>query len=266
MAFSTSHLVRVGRLDEINGCRVVSGGRHGIAVFVHDGRAYAVDNRCPHMGFPLQKGSVRDGILTCHWHHARFDLASGGTFDPWADDVRTYDTIIEDDIVFVDPRPRPVDVEKRWKSRLRDGLEQNLSLVIVKAVLALLEAGVPATDIVEIGGLFGATYREAGWSPGLTILTAMANLLPELERDDQALALYHGLVHVARDCSGRPPRFQLDPLPDTGVPLPRLKDWFRQFIEVRDADGAERALLTAIDSGASSTELADLLFTAATDH
>lgn len=266
MAISTSHLVRVGRLDEINGCRVVSGGRHGIAVFVHDGRAYAVDNRCPHMGFPLQKGSVRDGILTCHWHHARFDLSSGGTFDPWADDVRTYDTIIEDAIVFVDPRPRPVDIEERWKLRLRDGLEQNLSLVIVKAVLALLEAGVPATHIVEIGGRFGAIYREAGWSPGLTILTAMANLLPELERDDQALALYHGLVHVARDCSGRPPRFQLDPLPDTGVPLPRLKDWFRQFIEVRDADGAERTLLTAIDRGASSPELADLLFTAGTDH
>ena len=90
--------------------------------------------------------------------------------------------------------------------------------------------------------------------------------MPGLEREDQALALYHGLVHVARDCSERPPRFQLDPLPDTGVPLPRLKDWFRQFIEVRDADGAERALLTAIDGGAHSTELADLLFTAATDH
>lgn len=266
MAVTTSHLVRVGRLDEINGCRVVSGGRHGIAVFVHDGRAYAVDNRCPHMGFPLQKGSVRDGILTCHWHHARFDLASGGTFDPWADDIRTYDTIVEDGIVFVDPRPRPVDVEERWKSRLRDGLEQNLSLVIVKAVLALLEAGVPATDVVAIGGRFGATYREAGWSPGLTILTAMANLLPELARDDQALALYHGLVHVARDCSGRPPRFQLDPLPNTGVPLSRLKEWFRQFVEVRDADGAERALLTAINSGANATELADLLFSSATDH
>jgi len=25
------------------------------------------------MGFPLERGSVEDGILTCHWHHARFD-------------------------------------------------------------------------------------------------------------------------------------------------------------------------------------------------
>lgn len=45
------------------------------------GKVLAVDNRCPHMGFPLDRGTVRDGILTCHWHHARFDLATGGTFD-----------------------------------------------------------------------------------------------------------------------------------------------------------------------------------------
>jgi nitrite reductase/ring-hydroxylating ferredoxin subunit len=41
------------------------------------------------MGFPLDRGSVEDGILTCHWHHARFELASGCTFDLWADDVPT---------------------------------------------------------------------------------------------------------------------------------------------------------------------------------
>lgn len=66
------------------GCVVVSGDRHGIAVFHDAGKFYAIDNRCPHMGFPLSKGGVRCGILTCHWHHARFDLVSGGAFDPSA--------------------------------------------------------------------------------------------------------------------------------------------------------------------------------------
>ncbi len=45
-----------------------------IAVFHHEGEAYAVDNRCPPMGFPLDRGGVKDGILTCHWRHARFNL------------------------------------------------------------------------------------------------------------------------------------------------------------------------------------------------
>ena len=99
-------LVEVGRLDSMESPTVVSGGRHGIAVFISDGRPYAVDNRCPHMGFPLDKGSVRDGILTCHWHHARFDLESGGTFDPFADDVKTYPTEVLDGMVYVDITPR----------------------------------------------------------------------------------------------------------------------------------------------------------------
>src|SRR5690625_5667688 len=86
-------LVEVGPRDELPEVTVVSGGRHGIAVFAPAGtdEIHAVDNRCPHMGFPLDRGSVCDGILTCHWHHARFDLESGGTFDQFADDVQTYE-------------------------------------------------------------------------------------------------------------------------------------------------------------------------------
>jgi len=266
MAVAADRLVRVCRIEELDKPRIVSGGRHGIAVIADGDKVYAVDNRCPHMGFPLHRGSVCDGILTCHWHHARFDLASGGTFDPFADDVRVYDTVIEDGVVYVDPQPRATDPEKRWKARLHDGLEQDLSLVMVKAVLALQEAGVPSADVVEIGARFGSTFRRAGWGPGLTILTAMANSLPALNSEEQALALYHGMVHVASDVSGAPPRFQLDPLPQSDVPVSRLKTWFRQFIEVRDSDGAERALLSAIDAGASQQELADMLLAAATDH
>lgn len=261
-------LLRVGPRADLSGVTVVSGGRHGIAVFASSvsDNVYAVDNRCPHMGFPLHRGSVADGILTCHWHHARFDLASGGTFDPWADDVQTYPVVIEDGIVYVDPRPRDGDRSNRAKARLRDGLEQNLNLVIVKSVLALLEAGVPPHEILAIGGRFGTAFRERGWAAGLTIMTAMGNILPALAPEDQALALYHGLVNVASDCAGEPPRFALDPLPTREAPGQRLKGWFRQFVEVRDADGAERALLTAVASGMAPADLADLLATAATDH
>ena len=83
MAMLVEGHIRVGALAELmeRGCTVITGRGHTIAVFYHDGQVYAVDNRCPHMGFPLDQGSVRDGILTCHWHHARFDLSSGGTFN-----------------------------------------------------------------------------------------------------------------------------------------------------------------------------------------
>lgn len=258
--------IQVGPLDGMESPTVVSGGRHGIAVFISDGKPYAVDNRCPHMGFPLDKGTVRDGILTCHWHHARFDLESGGTFDPFADDVQAYDTKVDDGVVYVNIVPRPTNWKQRWLSRLRDGLEQDLNLLSVKSVLALQEGGVDSKEIVDVGAKFGARYREAGWRSGMTILSAMNNMLPHLNRDDQVLALYHGMVNVADDCAGQPPHFTLDELPTTNIPLERIKTWFRYFVEVRDRDGAERATLTAINSGMDPAHIADIYFAAATDH
>jgi nitrite reductase/ring-hydroxylating ferredoxin subunit len=84
--------MRVATVAEVQekGSLTVHAGGNVIVLFKFDRDIYAVDNRCPHMGFPLDKGSVHNGILTCHWHHARFDLKSGGTFDLWADDVRNF--------------------------------------------------------------------------------------------------------------------------------------------------------------------------------
>ena len=93
--------VRVGTSEEVReaGITVVTAARARIAVFADRAseELSAVDNRCPHMGFPLQRGTVRDGILTCHWHQARFDLRSGCTFDLWADDVPRYEVRTDED-------------------------------------------------------------------------------------------------------------------------------------------------------------------------
>jgi hypothetical protein len=73
-------------------------------------------------------------------------------------------------------------------------------------------------------------------------------------------------VNVAGDCDGQAPHFQLDELPTRDVPAERLKGWLRGFIEVRDRDGGERTLLTAINSGVAPDQLADMLLAASTDH
>ncbi|MFB6095025.1 MAG: Rieske (2Fe-2S) protein, partial [Halodesulfurarchaeum sp.] len=77
-----SAYVPVADLDrlESDGPLVVSENGRAIALFSHEESVYAVDNRCPHMGFPLVRGSVGEGVLTCHWHHARFELEEGDTF------------------------------------------------------------------------------------------------------------------------------------------------------------------------------------------
>src|SRR5271169_3392174 len=104
---------------------------HTVAIFYIGARVFAVDNRCPHMGFPLDRGTVKDCILTCHWHHARFDLETGGTFDQWADDVRVFPVRIEDGTVLVEVAERG-DRREHFLHRLSDGLERDISLVIAK--------------------------------------------------------------------------------------------------------------------------------------
>ncbi|MDQ4088901.1 MAG: Rieske 2Fe-2S domain-containing protein, partial [Actinomycetota bacterium] len=259
--------VRVGSFEALQseGRLVGKAGGHGVCVFWHDGRAYALDDRCPHMGFPLHRGSVEAGLVTCHWHHARFDLASGGTLDPFADDGRAFPVEVEGDDVYlvVTPPDNRVDQLRR---RLAEGLEGGLTLVTAKAVLGLLEADIPPAEIVRVGVEFGTANRAQGWGSGLTVLVAMANLLPWLDPSDHALALVHGLAFVARDTANRPPRFPLAPLGEGAVDMDRLADWYRRFIETRSGDAAERTLVTALSAGADAATVSGMMTAAATDH
>lgn len=266
-AESAATRIRAASLSELRaaGRLVVHLDGHVLCVFADGDTVRAVDNRCPHMGFPLHRGSLADGILTCHWHHARYDLCTGGTFDQWADDLRTFPTELEGDDVYVDvsPPPYPVIHQRR---RLQDGLERNLPLVVAKAAIVLEEADPTGADAFGIGLDFGVARRGGGWFRGLTTLTCLMNLVPRLDPVERAAALYHGLSDVAEDSAGGAPRIAMEPLSGVLAEPWRMAGWLRRFVEVRDAEGAERVLVSAARGGSSPTELADMLFAAATDH
>jgi nitrite reductase/ring-hydroxylating ferredoxin subunit len=259
--------IRVARAADFEATdrRVVSAGDRPVLLLRHEDGFYAVDNRCPHMGFPLEQGSVKDCILTCHWHHARFDLASGGTFDQFADDVRAYPIELRGDELWIDLAPRH-DERSHQIKRLHDGLERDIRLVTAKAAIALLDQGGDPREPFRAGLEFGTQYRANGWGQGLTMLTCFMNMLPQLDPEDRPRSLYQGLDAVGVDTAGMAPRFMIDPLPNISADLPTLKRWFRRFIEVRDNEGAERCVVSAVRAGASSAEMADMLFAAITDH
>lgn len=52
---------------------------HGLDVLVVRAgrRVFAVENRCPHLGRPLDDGEVRGRVIACAAHGRRFDLLSG---------------------------------------------------------------------------------------------------------------------------------------------------------------------------------------------
>ena len=268
MAVENAEYVRVASLSDLesDGQKVVSSDGQPIALFHHEGEVYAVDNRCPHMGFPLTRGTVEEGILTCHWHHARFELEHGDTFDLFADDVQTFPTEIRDDEVYLDPDP-PIDVPPatRWRNRLADGLQEDLSLVMAKAIIGLDEEGEGFFTPIETAVNFGTRYRAMGWGRGLTTLGCMANLYDYVGGRDKRRAMFAGVREVADESAGEPPRFQQYAFDNRDLSKSRLKKWFRDTCEVRDTDGAERCLLTAI-ACLPPDDVAEIVFAAATDH
>lgn len=250
---------------EPHGLKTVHVDGHTLVLWRYAGQVYALDNRCPHMGFPLDRGTCHAGILTCHWHAARFDLRTGGTFDQFADDAQVFPVELRGEEIWVNTA-RQRDVHAYYRARLHDGLEQDIRLVLAKSAIALLDGGGDAREPFRIGLEFGVRNRRMGWGQGLTMLTCLANLLPHLAAEDRPRALYHGLDAVSRDTAGAPPRFVLKPLPGTAPDIPTLKQWLRQFLAVRDDEGAERVVVSAVRAGATPAELAGMLFAAATDY
>ncbi len=256
-AASVDELKRRGRL-------VVRGPHRPILLIREGERIYALDNRCPHLGFPLERATLEDGILTCHWHHARFDIASGCTFDLWADDAPTCPVEVRGAEIWINPELGHADAAAHWRKRLDDGMAHNLGLVIAKAVQGQLAAGVPPLDIVRQAALFGARNLQS-WSSGMTILTALANRMANLPRHEVYLALLHGVRHVAADCEGAATpreRAALASRPAASA----LKRWLRRWTAVRHAEAAQRTVLTAIGMDCRPALLADLLFAAETDR
>jgi hypothetical protein len=156
------------------------------------------------------------------------------------------------------------DPAAHWHQRLANGLAHDIGLVIAEAVHGQLAADVRRADIVRQVALFGAQNRD-GWGVGLTIVTALANLLPVLPEEEAYLALFHGARRVATDCDGEVPRRERAPLGSRPEPA-ALKRWLRRWTKVRHREAAERTLLTAIAADVSPAVLADALLAAETER
>ena len=105
----------VARTSEIppGGNKVVEVNGRDIVVFHVNGEFFALLNRCPHAGAPLEKAacvarltSTEPGVyersrvgelLRCAWHGWEFDMRNGQSwFDPKRVKIRSYPVVIED--------------------------------------------------------------------------------------------------------------------------------------------------------------------------
>jgi NAD(P)H-dependent nitrite reductase small subunit len=97
--------------------RVVYLNGQQIALFRAGERFYAISNRCSHARGPLSEGELSvcdDGCtVTCPWHYAQFDLATGAVVDGVASaPIPTYQVEVRDGVVYVGTKP-PAEANKR---------------------------------------------------------------------------------------------------------------------------------------------------------
>ncbi len=48
-----------------------------LLIVLYQNQYYALDAACAHSGYPLFKGFMRDGVITCGLHYAQFDCKTG---------------------------------------------------------------------------------------------------------------------------------------------------------------------------------------------
>src|SRR5215472_15240070 len=103
-----------------NGKKLLRHDGRQVLVVVHEGRLFALGNRCPHEGYPLSEGTIGPGcVLTCNWHNWKFDLASGAAL-VGRDPVRTYEVAERGGEIFIDFRDPPAN---QRRARALRGIE-----------------------------------------------------------------------------------------------------------------------------------------------
>ena len=78
----------IGKYVEIGGFQ--------LAVFLHEGGVFVLDNHCPHAGANLAAGSVHEGCVVCPRHAWAFRLENGQLRDSPGVAISAYPTRLYD--------------------------------------------------------------------------------------------------------------------------------------------------------------------------
>ena len=73
-----------------------------IGVFRVQGTFYAINDECPHQGWPLSQGRVENKVVTCSGHGWSFDLETGKIVGVGDLKIITYPLKIMDENIWVD--------------------------------------------------------------------------------------------------------------------------------------------------------------------
>jgi len=248
------------------GVRTVKRGAQQVAVFrVSEGELFAIDNRCPHEGYPLAQGARQGCTLTCCWHNWKFDLRDGAC-TKGGEAVRTFPVRVTAGHVELDlsPLDSALAISKHQAS-LDEALVRGRQGQAIRDATRLLSTGVPAARLASIVAAFDGARAE--WGVNHTVAVA-ADLLRWQDRypgPSFAIPLAQGIDLAIRGCQRRPIRALATP-EDPGADSAAAGAELRRRVEAEDGPGAEAILRGALSRGWGRAELEPWFFPLCADH
>ncbi len=240
-----------------------------IALFRTANDIYAIDNRCPHQGYALLQGDIKEETLTCAWHNWKFELDQGGRASFGGEAVRSYPVKVRNGQVFVDITDPAAEViaPQLFESLIEAMGEVDIGRM-ARDTMRLRKIGTPLAEVVREGVSFGAPRMEYGWNHSMATLTDCLNLAALFEGELQSLPVVQGMSVVSHTEVRRPPRPRPDPI-DPVEMYGSVDDALAAYPELVDDEQQEEAealLRGLIGTGVAPDRIRHALLSAITDH
>jgi len=263
-----SNFVRVADLADVpeGTPKAVRVEGRSIALFQHQGNVFATDNQCPHMGYPLTRGRVRNGVLTCDWHGWSYDMSGGGCFTGGCDDLDTFPVQVRDGAIYVDVRGGGSKRKDAHFLLLKEGLLSEDNWTLSKAIAIMLAQGVSEQDALKrvVRHLGRHIATERGANDGGRELAMMVNgvrVARHYEPDSRLIPLMMAATGASGRAGDRP---AVQPLPPP-VSWDRLEHWIRVFTADKMWEGIEKCLITMRRLGGHDQRIVPLLYDCAVE-
>jgi nitrite reductase/ring-hydroxylating ferredoxin subunit len=257
----------VATLDEfpIGTMKLVRVEGHKVCLVRTTHGVFALDSGCPHEGYGLTQGTLKDGLLTCQWHNWKFDVTNGECVQG-EEHVRSHTVTVSDGVVVVEIADLDPEVERRriFES-LRRGVENNYGGQIARDTIRLLDLATSPVDIVTLGIVHGVARTESGWGHDIALATDCLALATLYEGRDRAHPIVQALGGIAENAKNMP-LVELPTIATEGRSRAEQRAAFLEMIEAEETVSAQTIVLTAIASGTSRNELLGWFVEAAAAH
>ena len=224
------------------------------------GEVYALDNRCPHEGYPLAQGELEGTSLTCCWHNWKFDVRDGRcTLGEEA--VRAFPVRVVDDTVEVDlAEPPPETFFPAWRASLEQGLFRRETGRCLRDGTRLLNAGYEPWKLLADLAAYDGRHAEYGSTHTLAVAADVGRSLARYP-GVRAMAVIAPVADLCSESDQRLPAHALaEPIAGAdGVSL-------REAVEEEELERALGLLAGAFADGVPRATIERWIYACLSDH